>query len=97
MLLHELQHNRYKDNLSNYVILLARIIYWFHPLVWLAMKAMRNDREIACDTAVLNMLDKDSYIDYGYTLIRFVRKVFPHSLPFFQRTQRKRQTDGTPD
>ena len=82
MLLHELQHNRYKDNLSNYVILLARIIYWFHPLVWLAMKSMRNDREIACDGAVLNMLDKDSYINYGYTLIHFAEKCSRTPFPF---------------
>ena len=35
---------------------LAQIFYWFNPFVWHALKEMRNDREIACDTAVLQML-----------------------------------------
>ena len=55
MLLHELQHYRYKDNISNYLLLLTGIFYWFNPLVWLAARAMKNDREIACDSAVLNI------------------------------------------
>ena len=82
MLLHELQHYRYKDNISNYLLLLAGILYWFNPLVWLASRAMRNDREVACDSAVLNMLDADSYQDYGYTLINFAEKISLSPFPF---------------
>ncbi len=65
MLLHKLQHYRRKDNISNHLLLLAEIFYWFNPLVWLAAGAMRSDREIACDSAVLDMLDADSYREYG--------------------------------
>lgn len=82
MLLHELQHYRHKDNLSNYLLLPAGIIYWFNPLVRYMTGAMRNDREIACDSAVMNMLDKDSYQDYGYTLIRFAEKTSLSPYPF---------------
>ena len=82
ILLHELQHYRYKDNISNYLLLLAGIFYWFNPLVRLAARAMRNDREIACDSAVLNMLDTDSYQDYGYTLINFAEKISLSPFPF---------------
>ena len=63
MLLHELQHYRYKDNISNYLLLLTGIFYWFNPLVWLAARAMKNDREIACDSAVLNILDNTGQWD----------------------------------
>ncbi len=75
MLLHELQHYRHKDNLVNYLLLSAQILYWFNPFVWFAGKTMRCDREIACDSAVLNMLDTGSYQDYGYTLINFAEKI----------------------
>ena len=43
---------------------------------------MRNDREIACDSAVLNILDTNSYQDYGYTLINFAEKISLSPFPF---------------
>lgn len=82
MLLHELQHYRHKDALANYLIALAKIIYWFNPVVWLALKEMQCDREVACDTSVLEMLDEDSYGDYGSTLISFAEKLAHTSIPF---------------
>ena len=75
IMLHELQHYIHKDSIAIVLMNLARIIYWFNPLVWYAMKAMCNDREIACDTSVLNMLAEESYRDYGNTLINYAEKV----------------------
>lgn len=75
MLLHELQHYRHKDALLNNLMNLAAVIYWFNPLVWLVIKEVRTDREIACDTAVLEMLDEADYMDYGNTLLNFARKI----------------------
>lgn len=75
ILLHELQHYKHRDVTVNYLMCLARIIYWFHPLVWLALKEMRNDREVACDAAVLRTIDENSYADYGYTLLNFAEKL----------------------
>lgn len=43
--LHELNHYKNKDLLTNYVILFYQIIYWFNPLVWLAFREMRLDRK----------------------------------------------------
>ncbi len=43
---------------------------------------MQCDREVACDTSVLKMLDGDSYGDYGNTLIRFAEKASHTSIPF---------------
>ena len=48
-----------KTDLSNYLINLAGMIYWFNPFVWYALKEMRGDREIACDSSVLNLLKSD--------------------------------------
>lgn len=82
ILLHELQHYRHKDNLVNYLMILAGILYWFNPLIWSAFTAMRSDREIACDTSVLHMLDKDAYEDYGFALINFAEKLSHTAFPF---------------
>ena len=82
ILLHELQHYKHKDAIANYLINLTKIIYWFHPLVLYALKEMRNDREIACDTSVLEMLEEDDYEEYGNTLINFAEKISLTSFPF---------------
>ena len=82
MLLHELQHYKHHDAIASYLMNLAGVVYWFNPLVWYAMKEMRNDREVACDTSVLKMLEEDAYEDYGNTLINFAEKVSLTPFPF---------------
>lgn len=80
MLLHELQHYRHKDPFLKYLNNFAKILYWFHPLVWYSIKEMQNDCEVACDSSVLQLLKKEQYQDYGNTLINFAQKV--SSSPF---------------
>lgn len=82
MLLHELQHYKHKDGIANHLMNLAGIIYWFNPLVWYALKEMRSDREIACDTSVLKLLKSDDHIAYGNTLINFAEKIALTPFPF---------------
>ena len=82
MLLHELQHYRHKDALANYLMNFVGVLYWFNPFVWFALREMRNDREIACDTSVLKMLEADDYENYGNTLINFIEKVSFSPFPF---------------
>ena len=82
MLLHELQHYKHHDAIGSFLMNLAGVIYWFNPLVWYALKEMRNDREVACDTSVLKMLEEDDYEDYGNTLINFAEKVSLTPFPF---------------
>ena len=82
MLLHELQHYKHKDAISSYLMNFFGVLYWFNPLVWYALKEMRNDREVACDTSVLNLLDENDYEDYGNTLINFAEKVSLSPFPF---------------
>lgn len=82
ILLHELQHYRHWDNLAGFFMNLAGTIYWFNPMVWYALSEMRNDRETACDTSVLELLEEASYTDYGNTLLHFAEKISLHSSPF---------------
>lgn len=82
MLMHELEHYRYKDALANYFMDIIGVLYWFNPFVWYSLKEMKNDREVACDTSVLKLLDENAYEDYGNTLINFAEKVSLTPFPF---------------
>ncbi|MBD5522728.1 MAG: BlaR1 family beta-lactam sensor/signal transducer [Lachnospiraceae bacterium] len=82
MLLHELQHYKHKDAIASYLMNFFGILYWFNPLVWYALKEMRNDREVACDTSVLKLLNESDYENYGNTLINFAEKVSLTPFPF---------------
>ena len=85
MLLHELQHYKHHDALINHPMNLAGVLYWFNPFVWYALKEMRNDKEVACDTSVLRMLDESDYEAYGNTLINFAEKISLTPFPFASR------------
>lgn len=82
ILLHELQHYKHRDAITSCLMNLIGILYWFNPFVWYALKEMRDDREIACDTSVLNLLNESDYEDYGNTLINFEEKVSLTPFPF---------------
>ncbi|MCP3739464.1 BlaR1 family beta-lactam sensor/signal transducer [Rossellomorea sp. BNER] len=76
ILLHELNHYKYKDIATNYLMVLFQILYWYNPLIWIAFREMRLDREIACDSAVLKLLDQNQYAAYGNTIINFADKSY---------------------
>lgn len=82
MLLHELQHYRHKDTLIGIFMNIAGIVYWFNPFIWYALKEMRCDREIACDSAVLQILCEEDYEAYGNTLINLAEKISLSPFPF---------------
>lgn len=64
---HELAHIRRLDTLAQAICHLAITVYWFHPLVWLTARAMREEREQACDDYVLAAGTKPS--DYARELL----------------------------
>jgi beta-lactamase regulating signal transducer with metallopeptidase domain len=53
VLLHELAHVARLDVVSHLVARLAVALFWFNPLVWLAARQARFERERACDDVVL--------------------------------------------
>ncbi len=55
VLAHELAHVRRHDPLIFLMAHLATIVYWFHPLCWLASARLRAESELACDDAALRV------------------------------------------
>lgn len=53
VLTHELGHARRCDCLMQTAAHVARGLYWFHPLAWLAVGQLRIEQEQACDDLVL--------------------------------------------
>ncbi|HKV25189.1 MAG TPA: M56 family metallopeptidase [Candidatus Acidoferrum sp.] len=53
VLTHELAHIARHDWILQILAEFTRALYWFHPLVWLAVLRLRQESECACDDAVL--------------------------------------------
>jgi bla regulator protein blaR1 len=53
ILAHELSHVRHRDNLAAAIHMVVEAIFWFHPLVWWLGARLVEERERACDEAVL--------------------------------------------
>jgi len=50
---HELSHLRRRDNLTAAVHMVVEAAFWFHPLVWWIGARLVEERERACDEAVV--------------------------------------------
>src|SRR5690606_23535039 len=75
VLLHELAHVARLDVLAHAAARLACAVFWFHPGIWYAARAMRREAESACDDRVL--LAGVRPVDYAAELLQLVRAMRP--------------------
>jgi uncharacterized protein (TIGR03435 family) len=72
---HELCHVRRRDNLSSAIHMLVEALFWFHPVVWWIQARLVEERERACDEAVLRMgSDPQDYAEGIVTVCKFYLK-----------------------
>ena len=53
ILQHERNHRRNGDHWANGALLLARVVFWFHPLLPWAARRFLRDQELACDARTI--------------------------------------------
>jgi uncharacterized protein (TIGR03435 family) len=51
---HEICHIRRRDNLTSAIQMMVEALFWFHPVVWWIGARLVEERERACDEAVLS-------------------------------------------
>lgn len=68
VLLHELAHVKRKDLLAQALFGALNVVYWFHPLAWVARRRAYAARELLCDATVASALGAAA--PYRRTLLR---------------------------
>lgn len=73
-LLHEKTHFRHGDHIWAFLRTICLILWWYHPLVWVAARLSRQDSELFCDAAVIEALGEEHRAEYGRTLLALSSK-----------------------
>ncbi len=67
---HELTHYRHGDLWLKLLLVFARAVQWFNPLIHLMARFAQEDIELACDAAVAKNMDTAQRRAYGETILR---------------------------
>ena len=81
ILLHEATHIRRRDHLLKWFSMLVLCLYWWNPVVWLSVKLLHRDIEMACDEAVLADITGDGREAYAKVLLFYAAKKSGLALP----------------
>lgn len=79
-LVHELEHVRRGDWLTQLVSRTVCLFYWFHPLVWVGWRWLRLEAERACDDAVVQTAEHTEYAEQLVMLSRQLSTYRAHSV-----------------
>jgi bla regulator protein BlaR1 len=63
VLTHEWNHVQRRDNLTAAVQMMAEGVFWFYPPVWMVGGKLMEERELACDQAVLEQARAEDYAE----------------------------------
>ncbi|MFN4178861.1 MAG: M56 family metallopeptidase [Armatimonadota bacterium] len=76
MLAHELAHLKRKDLIWNWLPTVGQMLFFFHPLLWLAQREWQLAQEMACDEMVI-LKTNASLSDYGEALLKVSEQCHP--------------------
>jgi uncharacterized protein (TIGR03435 family) len=104
VLAHEGEHARRHDPLTQWLAMLNRALFWFHPVSWWLARHLSALAEEACDNAVLSRgYSPKDYVEYLMEMARSVEhlggrlKVFGVAMPGGSLSQRVRRiAKGSP-
>jgi beta-lactamase regulating signal transducer with metallopeptidase domain len=74
VLSHELCHLKHRDNLFGLLRLIACVVHWFNPLVWLYAAMSRTDMEQRCDDSVTQDMNEEQRQQYAGILVKIAAK-----------------------
>jgi len=63
VLTHEWNHAQRRDNLTAAIQMIVEGVFWFYPPVWMVGGRLMEERELACDQAVLEQARAEDYAE----------------------------------
>lgn len=75
MITHEYVHYCHGDHIWAMFRVLLVSVYWFDPLLWLAVSCSKKDAELFCDETVIRLLGEEKRFCYGKMLVRLAGDV----------------------
>lgn len=82
VLFHEKYHIKRFDYLTKPLSFLLAVVYWYHPLVWIAYLCMCKDMEMSCDEKVIKDMGLSNKKAYSMSLLSFAtNRRFPTASP----------------
>lgn len=79
VLLHELAHISHGDYPFNLMVHWVCALNWYNPMVWIAARSMRLDRECAADDRVIASGERE--LDYAQHLFEIAKQAHRHAAP----------------
>ena len=73
MLAHELAHHRRRDLAWNWLPTIVRVLFFFHPLVWLMVRRWSEAQEAACDELLIQRRLAQP-VEYGCLLLKLAAR-----------------------
>lgn len=68
---HEYRHYLQGEPFWNMCRTLMTVLFWFHPIVWIAVAVSKGDSEFACDEATVRQFNREEKSEYGKVIASF--------------------------
>lgn len=80
---HELTHFKKNDLWIKALMLIATILHWYNPLVYLLQKEIHVWSELSCDEDIVMKMSHTERKKYGETILNMIERANQQSKPYF--------------